>query len=626
MLLAALADYCYSLQRRNILPRYGWVLALASYSIVIDHEGNIVRIANLKDKLEGERMKAHKERVHMNLPYRTKHSNGLTPFFLSDNSKYLMGLSDPSDKEKSKKKKDRAIDQFLSSKKYHMDLLESASGEHAKAVYSYFEKWTPVPFEKIDMDDKQKKEFCKAGNIVFQFSWDGSFAHEDEELISIWNKAFTQERAADSVGYGQCCVTGRENVPIERVHPPITGVRGANPQGAYLVSFGTLKADSAYSSFNKSQGENAPVAQEVAAAYGSALRYLFTNYTHHRIMDDYHFLFWANNDTQDEKLSNIFSLAVFGRQPSFFDSEEDETLTQLVTSIMRGDTEAIELSNEIIDYGAPFFILTILPHSARLGVVGFEKNSFGSVIDNIRKHYEDTKISVYRDEEDIETGFNLYDILFWLSKIKKDGELKDAKLPCKIKKDMLDAILTGTPYPSNVLQYAVHRIARDHEIVPNRIAIIKGCLLRQNKQYKECATVSLNPNCNEVPYLLGQLFWLYEITQRAAIPYIKRTLSEHSLVGAMNQPRVMFPNFDANFKHHIAKLMKNQKKIGFAISMEKKVSEIWNRLDPEIPLPIHQKDDAQGAFLMGYYHAKRDFYTKKDSSSAKAVLENETEE
>ena len=57
MLLAALADYCYSLQRRNILPRYGWVLALASYSIVIDHEGNIVRIANLKDKLEGERMK-----------------------------------------------------------------------------------------------------------------------------------------------------------------------------------------------------------------------------------------------------------------------------------------------------------------------------------------------------------------------------------------------------------------------------------------------------------------------------------------------------------------------------------------------------------------------------------------
>ena len=101
---------------------------------------------------------------------------------------------------------------------------------------------------------------------------------------------------------------------------------------------------------------------------------------------------------------------------------------------------------------------------------------FGSVIDNIRKHYEDTKISVYRDEEDIETGFNLYDILFWLSKIKKDGELKDAKLPCKIKKDMLDAILTGTPYPSNVLQYAVHRIARDHEIVPNRIAIIKGCL------------------------------------------------------------------------------------------------------------------------------------------------------
>lgn len=616
MPLAALANYCESLRRRGILPRAGWGAYFASYALVIDRDGTLVNIHDIQDKKEGARLRSHKERKHMILPYRTKHSNGLNPFFIADNSKFLMGFGDVSPDSKNADNPQRIRSCFEASRDYHIKLLENTAGEHSKSLVSYFKNWDPETIDEYHfISDEVKKGLLKATNIVFEFGWDNTYAHEDPEIIAIWDGLYHEERIADCVGYAQCCVTGRQNVPIERIHPPVTGIRGATTAGAYLVSFGALKEGSAYSSFNRSQGENAPVAQDVAEAYGSALRYLFVNNCHHRIVNDVHVLFWANNDDQDQILSKIFSFSVFGRQPSLFYSEEDETIARIVDAIMRGDRCPHELEQRIACNGAPFFVLRLFPHASRLAVLGFEHGDFGEIMDNIRRHYEDTKINVWRNGEELQTGFSLNEILKWLGKIKQNGDMKEAKIPQNLREGILNAMITDSPYPTNALQYAVHRITRDKEIHPSRIAIIKGSLIRGNSKYKECATVSLNPECNESPYLLGQLFWTYEAAQRAAIPDIKRSLSERVIVGAMTQPRVIFPSLATDFIHHVAKLKKNENKRGLGIHLEKTAEDLWCRLGTD-PLPINQSIEGQGAFLMGYYHAKRDYYTTKSTTTA----------
>ena len=51
--------------------------------------------------------------------------------------------------------------------------------------------------------------------------------------------------------------------PVQRLHPKIKGVRGAQSSGASLVSFNL----DAFESFGRRQGNNAPISEQAAFAY-----------------------------------------------------------------------------------------------------------------------------------------------------------------------------------------------------------------------------------------------------------------------------------------------------------------------------------------------------------------------
>ncbi|EQD56729.1 CRISPR-associated protein, Csd1-type, partial [mine drainage metagenome] len=68
---------------------------------------------------------------------------------------------------------------------------------------------------------------------------------------------------------GVCLVSGQP-AAIERLHPAIKGVWGAQTSGANIVSFNL----DAFRSYGKEQGANAPLGKPATFAYTTALNHL----------------------------------------------------------------------------------------------------------------------------------------------------------------------------------------------------------------------------------------------------------------------------------------------------------------------------------------------------------------
>lgn len=89
-----------------------------------------------------------------------------------------------------------------------------------------------------------------------------------------------------------CLVTG-ETGATERLHTAIKGVWNAQSSGATLVSFNL----DAFASFNKEQGDNAPVSPFAAFAYTTALNHLLDRNSRQRFqVGDASTVFWAQKE------------------------------------------------------------------------------------------------------------------------------------------------------------------------------------------------------------------------------------------------------------------------------------------------------------------------------------------
>src|SRR5208283_3619541 len=120
---------------------------------------------------------------------------------------------------------------------------------------------------------------------------DRRFIHERPAARALWLKILAEEPAINAI----CLVEGkRSRVPL--THPPIKGVKNAQPSGAPLVSFNL----DAFTSYGHEQGENAPVSEETAFAYTTALNHFLENGSGHRIqIGDTTTIYWA--DASDSK-------------------------------------------------------------------------------------------------------------------------------------------------------------------------------------------------------------------------------------------------------------------------------------------------------------------------------------
>jgi CRISPR-associated protein Csd1 len=176
----------------------------------------------------------------------------------------------------------------------------------------------------------------------------------------------------------------------------------------------------------------------------------------------------------------------------------------------------------------------------------------------------------------------------------------------------MNSILNGAVYPVQLYGAILSRIKVERMINYARAGFIKAYLLRLCRSgnlnlSEDLITMSLNEESSNVPYRLGRLFAVLEKVQGETNKDMGSTINSKYFSSASSTPAVVFPVLLKLAQHHIAK-----SDYGYVSS--KLVEEILSEVN-EFPEFLNLEE--QGMFMLGYYHQRKNFYKKKESSPVK---------
>lgn len=585
MILQALTAYYEQLVRLGKLSAPGWDDSFkVSYELRLNDAGQLLRVVSLLTEKTVGKKTVLAPRA-MRVPAHEKRSSGIAANFLCDNSTYLLGADE-------KGKPERAADCFKACAKLHHTILDGVDSPAARALLAYFDSWDPAQAAAHPLLAEQWKEITGNANLIFGYEaadHSHSFVNDDPAIQNAW-QAHYNDRSADS-DMGQCLITGKY-APIERTHPNISGVPGAQSSGAALVSFNAP----AFCSYGHEQGDNAPVSKYAAFAYTTALNRLLADRSHCKHVGDTTILCWAEN--AEPVYQDAMSMFLFGANEATGIQESD--VQAALKRLSAGQT--VPFLEKELSPDQHFYLLGLAPNAARLSVRFFLRDTFGSFAQNLQKHAEEMEIDCSEKEK-----FRTLPIWAVVNETTRTVPGQPAKPSPQLAGDLLRAVLTGGRYPATLLNGVTLRIRAEQTVTRGRAAVIKAYYLRNypTELNKEVYTVSLNETTN-VPYLLGRLFSVLEAVQKAANPGINTTIKDRYFNAACATPGMSFPTLLRLSQKHLRKLND-----GLATHYDKQITELMAQL-PESGFPARLSLPDQGKFTIGYYHQAQKRYVKKN--------------
>lgn len=587
MILSVLTDYYEHLLKEGKVGQEGWSSAKVSYAITLDRDGHVKGV----QLLERPVLRGKKEvfvPVERFVPFQKGRSSQVAPYFMCDNAKYLLGAWFPTgDAALDEKNRKQAQAYFKASASYHREILQNCKSPLAQAVLVFFDTWE---FEKNkDEINVEWDKLLAASNLIFRSFENGQELLKEDEIHKVWDEYFNRDESGNQ---GRCLVTGQV-APIARLHPLLKGVRGAQSSGAALVSFN----GSAFESYGKEQGDNAPVSEYAAAAYGKALNFLLTDEKHHKVLGDTTMVFFADTEENEDGYAR-FLLEFSGE----LEASEEHKLISIMDAIAKGKTCVYDEGELKPD--TKFYILGLSPNAARISVRFFYNSTFGNMVSNIKAHYDRLKIvkPVYFTKEYPSIGDILYET------VNKKATNKQVQ-PILVGAFM-DAVLQDHRYPAAIFTHMMLRIHAEHEINRNRAAMLKAYIIKKYPEKKEVVDcMKLNEDTVYMPYVLGRLFAVMEDIQKSAIG--KETLRDRYFNSASATPGVIFPQLMRLMQSHMRVLSRDNK--GLQIKKEKELESLFRKIDTNIPARLSLED--QGIFMIGYYHQVQKFYEKKTDNA-----------
>ena len=585
MILQALTAYYEQLVRQGKLSAPGWDDSFkVSYELRLNDAGQLLRVVPLLTEKTVGKKTVLAPRA-MRVPAHEKRSSGIAANFLCDNSTYLLGADE-------KGKPERSADCFKACAKLHHTILDGVDSPAARALLAYFDSWDPAQAAAHPLLAEQWKEITGNANLIFGYeAADHShrFVNDDPAIQNAW-QAHYNDRSADS-DMGQCLITGKY-APIERTHPNISGVPGAQSSGAALVSFNAP----AFCSYGHEQGDNAPVSKYAAFAYTTALNRLLADRSHCKHVGDTTILCWAEN--AEPVYQDAMSMFLFGADEAAGIQESD--VQAALKRLSAGQT--VPFLEKELSPDQHFYLLGLAPNAARLSVRFFLRDTFGSFAQNLQKHAEEMEIDCSEKEK-----FRTLPIWAVVNETTRTVPGQPAKPSPQLAGDLLRAVLTGGRYPATLLNGVTLRIRAEQAVTRGRAAVIKAYYLRNypTEPNKEVYTVSLNETTN-VPYLLGRLFSVLEAVQKAANPGINTTIKDRYFNAACATPGMAFPTLLRLSQKHLRKLND-----GLATYYDNQIAELMAQL-PESGFPARLSLPDQGKFAIGYYHQTQKRFAKKN--------------
>lgn len=576
MILQALVSHYEDLQKQGKISSPGWGEAKVSFGLNLSREGEPIGLLPLRvTRQEGKKV-VDIPRI-LEVPQPVKRTVGILPNFLCDNSTYIFGLDD-------KGKPQRSAQCFQACGERHHELLDVVETVAAKAILNFFDTWNPEKFSEYPFLEDSRKELMAGANILFYI--EGQSVLEDEAIRMSWQEHYIQ---SDSGVKGVCMVTGQET-SLERLHPAIKGVMGAQATGASLVSFNAP----AFCSYEKEQGENASVGKYAAFAYGTALNALLSDREHTKSVGDTTVVYWVEGG--EEIYQKVTCAALFGADE---EGITDRDLSKIFDKLRRG--ERVQIEDEWLDPEKHFYILGLAPNVSRLVVRFFLMDSFGNMLEHVAEHYK--RLEIVKPDYD---RFELLPIWKLLSETVNNNARDKSPSP-QMAADTLQAVLTGRPYPVSLLNGAMMRIRVEREVTRGRAAIIKAYYSRNpnRKCPEEVLKMELNEQCTNVPYTLGRLFSLLEQIQQTANPGINATIKDKYFNAAASTPANIFPVLMNLAQKHLRKMNEGQK-----IYFDRQIGELSAIIGEAYPTRMTLPE--QGAFQLGYYCQTQKRYQKKE--------------
>jgi CRISPR-associated protein Csd1 len=581
MILQALVDYY---QRRAVDPDagiapFGFSLEKIGFVLVVDEHGALVQVEDIRDSKGSKKIP-----VQRLLPQAVKRASGIAANLLLDKAEYVLGVD-------AKGKADRAAKQHQAFVARITDeLLPQCNDVGLQAVAMWLAQPSTVLLDQVAHHLDLQELKAPGTNLSFKLVGDPiPLVCQRPEVVTAINRLNGQHDAANI-----CLVTGKADT-VARLHPAIKGVWGAQSSGANIVSFNL----SAFTSYHKEQGENAPIGEQAAFAYTTALNVLL----HKRSLDsgpiqclqvgDASTVFWA--DKPNHPLEASFA-SLFAEPPRDNPAQGTEAVRALYEAVRKGGYTPDDRTTR-------FFVLGLAPNASRISIRFWHVLSVAQLAPQIQQHFEDIAIVRPNYNSGVPSLFRL------LTSIAPQG--KADNIPPNLAGDTMRAILNGLPYPYTLLQAAIHRNRAEQSVTPNRAALIKASLNRLWRTIqKETLSVALDTTRTDVGYRLGRLFAVLEKLQNEAQGDINRTISESYFGAASSTPRSVFRTLMRLHQHHLRKLEADRP--GRDVYFRKLIGEVVNGLDD---YPPQLNLEAQGLFSIGYYHQQQAFYVKSDAST-----------
>ena len=271
-ILRALARHYDRLVANDEAPDYGYSLEAVSFGIVLSRNGEVVDVLDLRDT-SGKTPRPSRRLV----PRPANRSVNVVSNFLWDKTAYVLGVKSDRD---SKAPIPVQRGEHADFRQLHLRLLAGTDDAGLNAFLAFLEQWNVDNFGNLAHADEMLDM-----NIVFRIDGEQRFIHERSAARRVWQ----DHLAAQGQAEGRCLVTG-EWGPVQRLHPKIKGVKGAQSSGASLVSFNL----NSFESFGRAQGNNAPISERAAFAYTTTLNTLLARTSSRNIqIGDATTVFWA---------------------------------------------------------------------------------------------------------------------------------------------------------------------------------------------------------------------------------------------------------------------------------------------------------------------------------------------
>jgi CRISPR-associated protein Csd1 len=585
-MLAALVRRYERMAAKGDAPVPGYSTEKIGYGVTLAADGSVVDVTPLGKTVKGKHVPEA-----MIVPQPAKRTVGVAANLLWDKTAYVFGAADPAKESKRAAKKGvrPGAEEFAAFRRRQHEFIGETEDAGLKAFLAFLDGWDPEVYASLPLAAQMLD-----ANVVFRLDRERNWLHERPAA-----RAVVARSVGGGGGVGFCLVTG-EKAAVARLHPSIKGVRGAQSSGAAIVSFN----QSAFTSYGKEQGENAPISEYAAFAYTTALNALLAEPRNRVQIGDASVVFWAEPAGDEEPYDGeAMFAALFGGgadkspEPEVDPGPDAETQERDLLNALALVAKGQPVPGLSINPATKFYVLGLSPNAARISVRFWLVTTIRQLAEKLTRHFED----LWLEPPPWKTPPS-----FWRLLVELAAQRKSENIPAHLAGEFTRAVMTGGPYPLPLLTLALSRLRADHDVNGHRAALIKATLIRLNKE----VPVSLSRDELDPGYRLGRLFAVLEVAQRAGVGDVNAGIRDKYVGAASATPSRVFPILLRGAQDHLSAARKKGRK-GWAINLEKEISEIMGGLGAANPFPASLDLDRQGRFFVGFYHQQAELFAKR---------------